>query len=126
MKQISNTINGSILQKNQSQGKKKRTSWSREEDCRLIKAHFGYGKDWVAIASYVKNRTNIQCQGRAKKLLPKHYYICTPNTTWFYTAKDYSVYGPYSNGTMCELVRRGRLTGDAEISRNSSGPFGPM
>ena len=125
LKQISNTNNSSILQKKQAQGKKK-GSWSLEEDCRLIKAHFWYGKDWVSVASLVGTRTNVQCTSRAKRLLPGHSYIGTPSSTWFcYDAVHGSIHGPFNNDAMCAWVMQG-APGDAPISLNSTGPFGPM
>ena len=128
LKQIANTNSGSVLQKNKAQCTGKKRRWSRKEDCLLIRGHFWYGKNWVSVASLVETRTNEQCYGRAKTLLPKHSYICTPTTTsWFYTGEDGEVYGPTSNYVMHGWAMQGLLTGDVAIfSRNRTGPFGPM
>jgi hypothetical protein len=41
-----------------------RRPWKLEEDAKLIEAVKKHGKDWVAVATQVPDRTNIQCHHR--------------------------------------------------------------
>jgi hypothetical protein len=41
-----------------------RRPWTGEEDAKLIEAVKKHGNNWVAVATMVPDRTNVQCSGR--------------------------------------------------------------
>jgi hypothetical protein len=57
----------------QNNSNNNKSKWTVEEDGKLAEAVTELGNDWIAVATLVPNRTNVQCRKRwTKYLSPEH------------------------------------------------------